>query len=54
MPEHYWHAPSGEYRESKAIPPAGWKARLEFWLRSKGFKRLADVMGDWDERGLGR
>lgn len=54
MPNYYWHAPSGEYRPSKPIPYAGWKARLEQWFRSKGFKKLANFMGDWDERGLGR
>lgn len=53
MPEHYWDKARGEWRVAKSIPNTGWKAKTEQWLRKKGFKRLANLMAAWDERGLG-
>lgn len=53
MPDMYWDKARGEWRRSKPVGPQGWKARLEHWFRKKGMLRLANFMGDWDERGLG-
>jgi hypothetical protein len=36
------------------VPPQGWLARLEFSLRARGWRRLPNLLGRWDERGLGR
>jgi hypothetical protein len=44
----------GSWSPAQPIPARGIVARLEFWLRRRGFRRLANVLGAWDERGLGR
>lgn len=44
--------PDGSYAEP--LRPRGLVARVEFWLRARGLRRLADGLGRFDERGLGR
>lgn len=41
---------------SPAVPlgPQGMVANIEFYLRSKGMKRLPDLLARWDERNLGK
>lgn len=42
----------GTWSEAVPLGPQGWVAKLEFWLRAKGCRRVAALLGRWDERGL--
>lgn len=44
----------GSWSPAEPIGPQGVVAKVEFWLRRHGFKRLANALGSWDERGLGK
>lgn len=44
----------GSWSEAKPIGPQGIVAKLEFWLRNRGFKRISNALGAWDERKLGK
>lgn len=44
--------PDGVWREAQPLEGTRWY-RVERWLRAHGMRRLAGVMGRWDERGLG-
>lgn len=46
--------PDGTWGESTPGGLIGPVARLEFWLRNRGWKRLPDLLGRFDERGLGQ
>jgi hypothetical protein len=50
----YQQNPDGSWTPATPIPLQGWKAKLEQRLRRRGFRRLANLLGAWDERGLGR
>lgn len=43
----------GSWSEATPLPPQGAVAKVEFWLRSKGFKIIPNLFAKWDERGLG-
>lgn len=43
----------GSWSPAKPIGYRGWKAKLEQLFYKLRMKRLADLMGRWDERGLG-
>lgn len=45
--------PDGRWAEATPMGPQGPGAKVEFWLRAKGFKRLAAALARFDERGLG-
>lgn len=51
-PETLQKNPDGSWSEAVPLGPQGWVARLEFWLRAKGFRRIAALLGRWDERAL--
>lgn len=46
--------PDGSWSPAEPLPMQGWKARAEERVRRRGFKRLANLLARWDERGLGR
>ena len=46
--------PDGSWSPATPLPYLGWKARTEDWCRRHGLRRLARLLGAWDERGLGR
>lgn len=46
--------PDGSWSPAQPIGPQGVVARIEFALRARGFKRISNLLGKFDERGLGR
>jgi hypothetical protein len=44
---------TGEWKPAEPMGPIGAVAKLEFWLRARGCKRLAGLLGRVDEIGLG-
>jgi hypothetical protein len=44
--------PDGTWSPVKPLGPQGPVARLEFWLRARGFRRIARFLGRVDEIGL--
>lgn len=47
------HNQDGSWSDAEALGPQGTVAKLEFWLRAKGLKRIPNAMARWDERKLG-
>ena len=43
----------GTWSPARPIP-ATRVLRAERWMRRRGWRRLADALARWDERGLGR
>lgn len=43
----------GSWSEATPVPAQGAVAKVEFYLRSKGFKKIPNLLAKWDERGLG-
>lgn len=44
--------PDGSWGPATPIGPQGPIAKVEFWLRARGWTRLANLLGRIDERGL--
>lgn len=44
----------GSWSPATPIGPQGVVAKVEFWLRSKGFVTVPNLLGKWDERNLGK
>jgi hypothetical protein len=42
----------GSWVEATPLPPQGPVAKVEFWLRDRGFRRLSRFLGRIDELGL--
>jgi hypothetical protein len=42
----------GNWVEAVPLGPQGPVAKLEFWLRDRGWTRLSHILGRFDERGL--
>ena len=49
----YIHNPDGSWTYAEPIAPQGRLARAEFWFRNRGHRRIANLLGRLDERGLG-
>ena len=52
MTAHQQNA-DGTWSPAQPIPPHGPIARLEAWARRRGHRRIAQILGRIDERGLG-
>jgi hypothetical protein len=46
----YQRNDDGSWTPATPLPPLGWRARLEFWLRHRGHPRLAGILAWVDER----
>lgn len=44
----------GTWSEAEPLPFYGWKAKLEQRFRKRGWKKPANFLARWDERGLGK
>ncbi len=53
MTTYRWDTERG-WVPAEPMGPQGPVARLEFWLRARGWRRLSAALGRLDERGLGR
>lgn len=51
MGDLYQQNTDGSWSEATPLGPQGWRARLEFWCRKRGLNRIANALGDWEERG---
>jgi hypothetical protein len=52
MPNLMQNPQTGQWEPAVPIGPKGPVAKVEFWLRARGWRRLASVLGRFDERGL--
>lgn len=50
----YFRDSDGNWVPAEPLGPQGWVAKVEFWLRARGFKRISNLLGRWDERNLGK
>lgn len=50
----YQRNDDGSWSPAVPIGPIGWKAKSERWFRGNGMNRIANLLGRWDERGLGK
>jgi len=50
----YTQDDDGNWKEAKPEKPQGGLARVEFWLRKRGFKSIPSLLAAWDERKLGK
>jgi hypothetical protein len=48
----YQQMPDGSWVPAEPLGPYGPIAKLEFWLRARGRRRLANLLGRLDEIGL--
>lgn len=53
MDENWQQNEDDSWSPAEPIPMQGWKGRTEMWCRRHHFRRLANLLGWWDERGLG-
>lgn len=44
--------PDGKWVEAEPLGPQTGAAVLEQWFRKRGFNRVADLLGRFDEKGL--
>lgn len=44
----------GNWVPAEPLPPQGVVAKMEFWMRKRGWKHIPSLLAAWDERRLGK